>query len=287
MDITLADNQQTLVYNKTIVPISESKKQWLKKYNLVAGCLHLVQALMQLLCGVTVDNFKNFKLPIRINYLKSYDTPDGSSYLDVGFDEWGTMPLAPFISMFFFLSAFAHFYTLYNVETYFENLSRGINPYRWWEYAFSSSLMIWLIAQLFGIYDIASLINIFFSNFATQLCGLLMEQVNDLQKPGAPLNWMPFYVGCITGFTPWLVTCFYFFGSGPSNEIPSFVYAVFFSYFVFFNTFPINMVLQYKKISFWKDYIWGEQCYILLSLFSKTLLGWLVFGGVNQPNKYT
>lgn len=228
-----------------------------------------------------------FKLPVRINYLRTYDTPDGGSYLDLGYDEWGTMSLAPFISLFFFMSAIAHFYIIFNVEAYYESLSRGINPYRWWEYAFSSSLMIWIIAQLFGIYDIASLVHIFLTNFATQFCGLLMEQINDLERPQEEINWTPFYVGCITGFTPWLVTLFYFLGSGPSGDIPSFVYGVFFGYFIFFNTFPLNMILQYKKISYWKDYIWGEQCYILLSLFSKTLLGWLVFGGVNQPNKYT
>jgi hypothetical protein len=34
----------------------------------------------------------------------------------------------------------------------------------------------------------------------------------------------------------------------------------------------------------WKDYRYGEMGYIVLSLSSKSLLGWLVFGGTNQPN---
>lgn len=34
----------------------------------------------------------------------------------------------------------------------------------------------------------------------------------------------------------------------------------------------------------WADYRYGEMGYIVLSLASKSLLAWLVFGGTNQPN---
>ena len=96
---------------------------------------------------------------------------------------------------------------------------------------------------------------------------------------------MPFYLGCFIGVGPWIVVYTYlgFAGSGP----PNFVYGVLVGYFVFFNTFPCNMFLQYKRIGPWSDYIFGEIGYIVLSLASKTLLGWLVFGGLNQPNQYT
>ena len=56
------------------------------------------------------------------------------------------------------------------------------------------------------------------------------------------------------------------------------------SYAVFFNTFPINMVLQYKKVGRWADYRYGELWYVFLSLGSKSLLAWVVFGGTQQPN---
>eukprot|EP01048_Picozoa_sp_COSAG05_P004751 COSAG05_NODE_267_length_12595_cov_7.076905_11_plen_76_part_00 len=54
--------------------------------------------------------------------------------------------------------------------------------------------------------------------------------------------------------------------------------------FIFFNTFPINMILQYAKVGSWRDYRYGEKVYIILSLASKSLLTWLVFGGTFQPN---
>jgi len=49
-------------------------------------------------------------------------------------------------------------------------------------------------------------------------------------------------------------------------------WAIIGTYFVAFNTFPINMILQYKKIGKWKDYIYGERVYIVLSLVAKTFL---------------
>jgi hypothetical protein len=39
------------------------------------------------------------------------------------------------------------------------------------------------------------------------------------------------------------------------------------------------MVLQYRKIGPWRDYLFGERVYILLSLFAKSALAWQVFSG--------
>ena len=53
--------------------------------------------------------------------------------------------------------------------------------------------------------------------------------------------------------------------------------------FVFFNVFAINMVLQYKKVGRWKDYLFGERVYIILSLVAKTALAWQIFAGTLAP----
>ena len=36
-------------------------------------------------------------------------------------------------------------------------------------------------------------------------------------------------------------------GGGNYERIPGFVYGILIGYFIFFNTFPVNMALQYKK----------------------------------------
>ena len=55
------------------------------------------------------------------------------------------------------------------------------------------------------------------------------------------------------------------------------------SIFVFFNVFAINMFLQYKKIGPWKDYLFGERVYVLLSLVAKTALAWQIWSGTLRP----
>jgi len=55
------------------------------------------------------------------------------------------------------------------------------------------------------------------------------------------------------------------------------------TYFILFNIFVVNMVLQYKGIGKWKDYLYGERIYIILSFVAKSLLAWLVFVGIFAP----
>ena len=43
------------------------------------------------------------------------------------------------------------------------------------------------------------------------------------------------------------------------------------------------MILQYKRIGKWKDYLYGEKGYIVLSLVAKSVLAWIAFAGVMQP----
>ena len=62
-------------------------------------------------------------------------------------------------SSFAFLSMLAHATVLLCYAQYVADLRRGLNRFRWFEYALSSSVMIALIAMLFGIYDVLSLVS--------------------------------------------------------------------------------------------------------------------------------
>jgi hypothetical protein len=66
---------------------------------------------------------------------------------------------------------------------------------------------------------------------------------------------------------------------GVAAEPPAFVYVIFSTLFIFFNRFALNMVLQYRKVGKWADYLYGEKVYVLLSLTAKSLLAWQVFAG--------
>lgn len=142
--------------------------------------------------------------------------------------------------------------------------------------------MIVLISTLFGIYDIASLLLIFVVNATMNLFGLVMEQLNAGAEK-ARVNWGPFVWGAIAGLAPWVAILLYMFGTGNFDMVPGLYGAIVITYFVTFNTFPVNMILQYNRVGKWRDYLYGERVYIILSLAAKTALAWLVLFGAMQP----
>ncbi|MGD9887474.1 MAG: heliorhodopsin HeR [Bacilli bacterium] len=254
----------------------------LRRFNLNMGVFHLLQGIAMVFLAYTViDKIATFQPIIVQNYL-TFVIGEG---LVLRGRELFTLPFGILVALFLFLSALAHFVIslpnkVFNV--YVEDLKKGINKFRWFEYALSSSIMIVLTAVLFGVVDIASLLLIFVLNACMNLFGLIMEQVNSGFEKGK-VKWGPFIWGSIAGITPWIVIVLYMFGSGGVTEAPWFVWAILASYFLAFNAFPFNMIAQYLKIGKWKDYLYGERTYIILSLVAKSVLAWLVLFGAMQP----
>jgi hypothetical protein len=126
-----------------------------------------------------------------------------------------------------------------------------------------------------------SLVMIFSLAAIMNLMGLLMEVHNQTTEK---TNWLSYLVGCFAGIIPWVVVAFYMWlGSVNGSKAPTFVYWIFVSIFLFFSCFALNMVLQYKKLGAWKNYLYGERAYIILSLVAKSLLAWQVFAGTLRP----
>lgn len=247
--------------------------QKLRKLNVIAGSLHLVQGIAVLLLS------KSFLLPISGNYLAFNQT---SQNLEPATKVLFDLPLPPLIAVFFFLSAAAHFSiaTIF-YKRYSAQLVRGMNVFRWVEYSLSASIMLVAISLLVGIYDAMSLLMIFSLAAIMNLLGLVMEIHNQTTKK---TNWISYSLGCLAGIIPWVVIAFYLWlGADNGSSAPTFVYWIFVSIFIFFNCFAINMLLQYKKIGPWKNYLYGEFFYIVLSLVAKSLLAWQVFAGTLRP----
>jgi hypothetical protein len=252
----------------------------LRRFNLIMGILHLLQGGLMVYLFLTIAKFNAFRLPMQSNFL-TFDTVAMRLVTDTKL-VW-SVPFALCVAVFLFLSAIAHFIIAApgTNDIYNRGLTNHINPFRWYEYALSSSVMIVLIAMLLGMYDIGALILLFALNASMNLFGLLMEKLNQNREK---TSWIPFWYGTIAGLVPWIVVFLYAFGNSDLSKVPWFVYAIFGSYFVFFNLFPINMVLQYKKVGKWRDYLYGERGYIILSLVAKSMLAWLAFAGAMQPN---
>jgi Heliorhodopsin len=64
---------------------------------------------------------------------------------------------------------------------------------------------------------------------------------------------------------------------------PTFVYAIYGSIFAFFNVFALNMALQYRRVGPWRDHLFGQRVYILLSLTATSAFACQVFAGTLRP----
>ncbi len=256
--------------------MDEKKLKSLNKFNLFMAFMHFVQAVVVYLLSSPDKGV----VPITINFLQ-FDKV--AQKLLPATKELGDVNLAWFVVGFFLLSSLAHLFigTVYR-KKYEANLLLGINKVRWFEYALSASVMMVAISLLSGIYDLSSLIMIFTLDALMNLLGLAMEVEN---QGKSKLKWLTYILGCIAGIVPWIVYGIYVYAASEfgGGNIPDFVYWIYVSIFLFFNSFAVNMVLQYKKIGPWKDYLFGERVYIILSLVAKSLLAWQVFAGTLRP----
>lgn len=250
------------------VEVTDSTFGRLRTYNVVMGALHALQGILILVLAT------DFTLPVTATYLTGPPgtAPDDPTTLFELSVAWG-------VAAFLFLSALFHLIVAtVGAGRYRDQLSRGQNQFRWIEYALSSSIMIVLIAMLPGIYDVAALVALFGVNAGMIFMGSVQERY---EAPGGSL-W-PFWLGCILGIVPWLAIGVYLVSPGSDAQPPGFVYGIFISLFVFFNTFAVTQLLQYKQVGRWRDYLTGERTYILLSLLAKSALAWQVFAGTLVP----
>jgi hypothetical protein len=257
-----------------VVNAPEKTYRGLRRFNAFMGFLHLLQGILM----VVLSNDTTY--PVYTTFLSfDLDTFTPAPNPELLYE----LRFGPVVAAFLLLSAIAHFYlATVGYKSYVSKLKMGMNPIRFYEYALSSSLMIVLIGMLVGIWDLGTMILLFGLNAAMNLFGIMMELHN---QRTTKTNWTAFIYGCIAGIIPWIVIVMYFLGALGTEgaEPPGFVYAIIPTLFVFFNIFALNMFLQYKQVGPWKNYLFGERMYIVLSLLAKTALAWMIFAGTLAP----
>lgn len=267
-----------------IIAKSPITSNYLKRFNIGAGILQLINGIIILALTFTLTWPKGtdvYTFYLNFQHVSPaspaiFGAPNPQVFFTINY-------LGALLAAFPLISAIAHFVIAFpKNKSYNENLKKGMNPYRWYEYAFSSSIMIWVISTFVGIWDFWSLAMIFVLNAMMIMFGYLMEKLNQYTEK---TSWSPFILGSISGGFPWVVLFAYFTGAviNSGNNVPNFVYAILFVYLVLFMSFAVNQVLQYKGVGRWKDYLYGERAYIILSFVAKTLLVWLVFTGLFKP----
>jgi hypothetical protein len=236
----------------------------LRSWNLGLTVLHAAQALLIVVMA------GDFAITITSTFPKGppgtrLDTPQSL------FD----LPIGAAVAVFLALAAIDHLVTAtVRRGTYEADLRSGINRFRWVEYSVSATLMIVLIGTYSGITDIAAVVAVIGANVAMILFGWLQERMN---PPGRETTtMMPFWFGTIAGVAPWVAIWVNVIGA---DTVPGFVYGIVVAEQLFFFTFGLNQWLQYRGVGRWRDYLYGEKVYLVLSLVAKSVLAWQIYGG--------
>ncbi|MGA0329369.1 MAG: heliorhodopsin HeR, partial [Ilumatobacteraceae bacterium] len=146
--------------------IDQATQSRLQRLNVGASILHAVQAVVVLVAA------NDFTLPVTSFFWN--DAPNGR--LDIErLDRLFDVRIAYGVFGFLILSAIFHALVASPLarSRYVAGLEREVNRFRWVEYSLSSTLMILLIAMIFGIGDVAGLIGIAGANVAMILFGWL------------------------------------------------------------------------------------------------------------------
>ena len=161
-------------------------------------------------------------------------------------------------------------------------VTKSTNPLRFFEYAISASVMLVAIALLNGVTDINLIVSIAILTSACQLCGLVVEYIDDLV-----LKWVLHLTGWLQFIWAYVIIFSAFFnsikhsahGAGP----PEFVFVIVVALFVLYGSFGMVQLMELIYILRNKGKLnpyMKEISYIMLSLTAKVLLGWMIFSNV-------
>jgi hypothetical protein len=243
----------------------------LQVLHLIAGICHIAQSIT-----VTVLTSRRKRIPqYDITLPTSYEKT--SSKTNCSYLQW-------LVPMFSLLSAANHliavvFYTNSNYITLL-SVSFTAVGWRWIEYTFSASIMIWIIAQLSGISNIFVLFSLVNSNVLLQFTGYLIESTGDN-------NYLFTTLGYFLFITTWIpIICTFIVSLCRAKKKPAcYIYCIVFGQLFLFLTFGLVSTISLYYLKRGNDdratiIKWREISYIILSITAKTLLTWLVYGGV-------
>ncbi|KAL7574730.1 hypothetical protein ACA910_017294 [Epithemia clementina (nom. ined.)] len=223
---------------------------------------------------------------IYTNFPTSLDDSNEGGFGVPKLDEIAGYSVSWYSGAFLALSGLNHLSCLLFEPTYHYYLERSQNPFRWFEYSLSASLMRVMIAQLSGVADLHLLFTIFVLSATTMLLGAAHESTNAKARADGDRfqNWFAFWTAWLPHLASWAVIFSYFFYTVANSDEspPTFVWSIVIILFVLDATFALLFWWQWNESrpDFFDNYINGEIGFILLSFTSKAALAWInYFGG--------
>jgi len=240
----------------------------LRVLNPVAGILHLAQATA---VSVIVARLSPLLLPVTIDYASGAPgaglPPErillGSVNLGVGAVVVLLLPAAHHLLVASPVLA----------ARYRNAIEARRNPIRWVELSLSSSIMLFLLAQLNGITDAAALVLIYVTQSALVILLWLQERVG---TPDGTLQ--PFIFASAIGIVPWGVIALNVIAPGSTSgyDESGLIRTLTLILLILFFAFGINQWLGFKGVGRWRTYATEDSAYVVLSLATKAAFVWQV-----------
>ena len=167
------------------------------------------------------------------------------------------------------------------VPSVFPRYSSGVqsnrHTARWIEFAFSSSILIFLVAQLNGISDIGTLVLGYAITSGITLFTVLQER----SRRPASARMLPLWFGAAIGIVPWGVIAVHQVAALLSGHPPSALARVItLAMLAFSFAFFVRHWREQRRADTVQTLPGGERSHILLSLASTSTFAWLVVFGI-------
>ncbi len=242
----------------------------LRRLSSVAGLLMLLQAM--LLAGLLSTRGERVTLPITVDFPGDTGERVELFQLDVGV---GVVVLCVLVA------AARLVVVVPAVGTRLAGrLRSNDHAARWTEFAFSSSITVFLVAQLNGISDIGALVAIYAITSGMALFGVLQERTT--VRSGHPL--LPLAFGAAVGIVPWGVIAFHQVGAGVVGDGPSVVVRVItLAMLAAGFVFAATQWREQRAVVLGAHRLDGERMHVILSVAQASLFAWLVVLGVVLP----
>lgn len=286
--------------------------KWYFFLHFILGGFFLTQGILQL----TLFSNK-FTIPL-VTAVINGSTPWNETVIFI-LEEQGKLPPTILISSFLIITGAFHiliyspFYLPNRKEKSegdskkYDLIKEGyVATFRWLEYSITSSIMLFVIMAMSGIYDWRALSIAMFSNVTMIATGYIidriiehaddmmeqmrinlkkLDKIEEDKKNMMPMiadlkstAWIVFLVGSLAGIGPWLAI---FVSLLLAPGVPMFVVVITTNIASLFFCFAFHAALIIR-FSFRMERHWylgyKEAIYVTLSFTAKTLLAWLVYG---------
>jgi hypothetical protein len=244
----------------------------LRALNLTAGVLHLVQAVA---VALIVAQAAQLLLPVTIDY------PTGAPGVGLAPERLllASVNVGVGAVVVLLLPALHHLLVASPVlgARYRSAIELQRNPIRLVELSVTSSIMLFLLAQLNGITDVATLVLVYVAQTALVVLLWLQER---LGTPARTLQ--PFIFASAIGIVPWGVIALHVLAPGATSgyDQAGWIRVLTVTLLLLFFAFGINQWLGFKGLPTGRTYATEDRAYVILSLATKAAFAWQVVAGI-------